>query len=166
MLAGTTPAIAQAHQHLKTAGYTVTLLPVSAAFHTHLVSHASKPFSQAIEAVTFSQAQIPVYSNTTAEPYPSDAKAAREILTGQILNPVLFQREIENIYAAGGQVFVECGPMSVLTNLVKSILGNRPHVAVALNASKKKPSDRQLREAVVHLQVVGLPLQDIDPYQL
>jgi len=166
VLAGATPAITQAHQNLKAAGYTATLLPVSAAFHTPLVSHASEPFAQAIEAVTFDQAKTPVYSNTTAMPYPSDVRAAKEILTGHILNPVLFQSEIESIYAAGGYVFVEFGPMSILTNLVKSILGDRPHLAVALNASKKKPSDHQLREAVVHLQVIGLPLQDIDPYQL
>ncbi len=166
VLAGATPAIAHAHQVMKEKGYAVTLLPVSAAFHTPLVGHASKPFAQAIEAVAFARARIPVYSNTTAEPYPSVSKAAKETLAEHMLKPVLFQREIENIHAAGGYCFVEVGPRNIMTNLVKSILGSKPHLAVALNASRKKPSDRQLREAVVQLQVSGLPLQSIDPYQL
>ena len=151
---------------MKEKGYTVTLLPVSAAFHTPLVSHASKPFAQAIEAVAFERARIPGYSNTTAEPYPPESEAAKETLAEHMLKPVLFQREIENIHAAGGYFFVEVGPRNIMTNLVKSILGSKPHLAVALNASRKKPSDRQLREAVVQLQVSGLPLQSIDPYQL
>ncbi|MCP5101032.1 MAG: polyketide synthase, partial [Chloroflexi bacterium] len=83
-----------------------------------------------------------------------------------ILNPVYFRHEIENIYAAGGAIFVEIGPKRVLTNLVKDILGDKPHVAVAVNASKSKGSDRQLREAYVQLCVAGLPLRAIDPYSL
>jgi polyketide-type polyunsaturated fatty acid synthase PfaA len=165
VLAGATPAIESAQQALQEK-YKVTRLPVSAAFHTSLVGHASQPFAQAVEDVAFEPAQIPVYSNTTAQPYPADAPAARQILAGHILNPVLFQREIEHIYDAGGYFFVEFGPRSVLTRLVSDILGDRPHLAVALNASRQKSSDRQLREAVVRLQVAGLPLQDIDPFQL
>ena len=87
------------------------------------------------------------------------------MLAGHILNPVLFKDEIEKIYAEGGYFFVEFGPKNVLTNLVKSILGSRPHLAVALNASPKKDSDRQFREAVVQLRVAGLTLGPVDPYQ-
>jgi acyl carrier protein len=50
--------------------------------------------------------------------------------------------------------------------LVGEILGDRPHLAVALNGSRQKDSDRQLREAVVKLRVAGLSLSSLDPYQL
>jgi acyl carrier protein len=49
---------------------------------------------------------------------------------------------------------------------VKDILGDKPHLAVALNASRQKDSDYCLREAVVQLRVAGLPLKNLDPYQL
>ena len=62
---------------------------------------------------------------------------------------MLFKQEIENIYAEGGYCFIEFGPRSVLTNLVKDILCDRPHLAVALNASHLKDSDRTLRQAVL-----------------
>jgi acyl carrier protein len=53
-----------------------------------------------------------------------------------------------------------------LTNLVNNILDGKPHTAVALNPNAKKDSDRQLREAVTQLCVLGLELQNFDPYSL
>ncbi len=48
--------------------------------------------------------------------------------------------------------------------MVKEILGQRPHLAVALNSNPQKDSDRCLREAIVQLRVAGLPLKNPDPY--
>jgi len=79
---------------------------------------------------------------------------------------VNFKDEIEAIYTKGGSVFVEIGPKSILTNLVNNILEGKPHVAVALNPNSKKDSDVQFREAIVKLCVLGLNLQDFDPYFL
>ncbi len=165
-LAGPTAAIRHAQSILEGCGFKATLLNVSAAFHTPLVSHASAPFAAAVQPVTFRPARIPVYSNTTGEPYPADAAAAKAVLSNHILHPVIFKTQIDRIYAAGGRVFVEIGPRRVLTNLVTDILAGQPHVAVALNSSREKPSDRQLRDAIVQLKVAGVPLADIDPYQL
>jgi len=164
VLAGPTAVIAQAQAGLKAHGYNVAALPVAAAFHTPLVSYASEPFARAVAPVTFQATRVPVYSNTTGQPYPADAGTAKQVLARHILHPVIFKTQIENIYAAGGDIFVEIGPRRVVTNLVDDILGDRPHVAVALNSSRQKSSDRQLREAVVQLRVAGLPLRDIDPY--
>ena len=79
---------------------------------------------------------------------------------------MIFKTQIENIYDAGGYFFVEIGPRRVVTNLVNDILNGRPHIAVALNSSRKKSGDRQLREAIVQLKIAGLPLGNIDPYAL
>ncbi|MDQ4077846.1 MAG: acyltransferase domain-containing protein, partial [Chloroflexota bacterium] len=166
VLAGPTQAVVKVQHHLASRGYSVVPLPVSAAFHTSLVAHAQQPFARALNAVTFRPPRIPVYSNTTGLPYPSEPGDIRNTLAEHILKPVLFKQQIENIYASGGRYFVEFGPKSILTNLVKNTLGDKPHVAVALNPNSKRDSDRQLREAVVHLRVLGLPLGDMDPYQI
>ncbi len=166
VLAGPTSAIQQAQQYLSAKGYSVTPLPVSAAFHTPLVEHAQRPFARAIERTTFNSPAIPVYANSTGQPHPLKPRDIQVALEEHILKPVLFQQEIENIYAAGGRVFVEIGPRSVLSNLVKDILGDRPHLSIALNATRRKSSDRQLREAYVQLRVAGLPLRPADPYSL
>ena len=164
VLAGPTEGLAASEERLKEKGYRVVPLPVSAAFHTPLVGHAQKPFAKAIRAAEFRSPRCPVYSNTTGRPYDQDPKAIQKRLAEHILNPVLFKEEIENMYEDGGRLFVEFGPRGILTKLVGNILEGKPHTAVALNASPKRSSDRQLRQAVVELRVAGLPLRDIDPY--
>jgi len=164
-LAGPKPVLARVQQALSEKGYSVMQLPVSAAFHTPLVGHAQKPFADAIHATPFETPRIKVYSNSTGKQHASDPQVIREVLAAHILNPVLFKDEIESIYADGGYFFIEFGPKNVLTNLVKNILADKPHLAVALNGNAKKDSDRQLREAVLQLRVAGLPLTAFDPYQ-
>ena len=166
VLAGTKPAIAAVQKVLVEKGYSVVALQVSAAFHTTLVSHAQKPFAEAIKQVKFNKANIPVYSNTTGQVHASDPEQIRLSLAQHILNPVRFKDEIEAIYSQGGRIFVEFGPKNVLTNLVKNILEGKPHFAVALNPNAKKDSDRQYREAVAQLCVLGLDLRKYDPYAL
>ena len=165
-LAGSKAAVAAVQKALTEKGYSVVPLPVSAAFHTPLVAHAQQPFAEAIRQVKFKKPKIEVYSNTSGKKYSSDPDQIRQTLTDHILKPVLFKDEIEAIYAAGGSIFVEFGPKNVLTNLVNNILESKPHVAIAVNASAKKDSDRQLREAMAQLCVLGLDLRRYDPYAL
>ena len=166
VLAGDKAEITRAKVKLEQQGYSAVILPVSAAFHTPLVGHAQAPFAKAVDAVSFNSPQVPVYTNVSGNPYPSEPQDCQKILKQHLLSQVLFQQEIENIYAAGGTCFVEFGPRSILTYLVKEILGDRPHVAVALNPSRQKDSDRSLREAVMQLRVAGINLTDLDPYQV
>ncbi|KAM3107979.1 beta-ketoacyl synthase N-terminal-like domain-containing protein [Phormidesmis sp. 146-20] len=166
VLAGARSEIAKVQSILQEQGLSAIALPVAAAFHTPLVAHAQKPFAQAVESVTFANPKIPVYTNVTGKQYPPDAPTIQKILKEHLINKVYFRQEIEAIYADGGFCFVEFGPKNVLTNLVKEILADQPHEAIALNANWRKDSDRQLREAAVQLRVVGLPLGDFDPYPL
>ncbi|MEH2040931.1 beta-ketoacyl synthase N-terminal-like domain-containing protein [Nostoc sp.] len=166
VLAGPTAEIARIKEALHEKGYTAVLLPVSAAFHTPLIAFAQKSFAIATKSVKFQSPKIPVYSNVTSKQYPKEAQGIQKILETHLSNSVLFKQEIENIYAAGGTCFVEFGPRRILSNLVKEILGDRPHITVSLNPSTQKNSDRSLREAVVQLRVIGLALNNLDPYQL
>jgi polyketide-type polyunsaturated fatty acid synthase PfaA len=165
VLAGPSKAINQANTQLTEKGFKVTQLPVSAAFHTSLVEHASQPFSAAVDQESFQKPILKVFSNTTGKVYPSSQKKCKEILSGHILHPVVFKTQIEQIYESGGRVFVEIGPRQILGNLVNDILDGHKHATISVNPSRDKSSDRQLREAAVKLQVLGLPLKDIDPYQ-
>ena len=162
VLSGSKPEIATLEKVLSKQGYSVTLLPVSGAFHTPFVGHASKPFAEALDKVTFHTPQVPVYANMTGNPYPTEATEMREILQAHMLNAVEFVNEIENLYAQGGYCFVEIGPRQILTNLVKQTLGSRPHLAIALNPSRQKDSDVQLRQGVMQLRVMGLSLKALD----
>ena len=164
VLAGPTADIHSLRDVLHNQGCKAVLLPVAAAFHTPLIAFAQKSFAIAIKEVEFKTPQVPIYSNVTAKEYPQTATEMQKILENHIANSVLFKQEIENIYGAGGYCFIEFGPRKILTNLVKDILGERPHMAIALNPSAQKDSVRSLRQAVVQLRVAGLCLQNLDPY--
>ncbi len=162
VLGGTTVSISEAKSLLDVKKFRSVLLPVSAAFHTDCVGHAQKPFEKNIKAIEFSNPIIPVYSNSTGDAYPIETPKIKNILAQHILNPVDFKSEIENMYAAGARVFVEFGPKSILTNLVKDILADKEHFTVATNAKATKNSDLQIREAAIQLQVLGCALSPID----
>jgi acyl transferase domain-containing protein/acyl carrier protein len=164
VLAGPRASVAAVADHLAARGFTVTHLPVAGAFHTPLVAHAQAPFASALAAVGWRPPSAPVYANATASPYPDEPAEIRRVLAEQILRPVRFSEMIEAIYARGGFCFVEFGPSGVVTNLVDQILGQRPHVAVALNPSRERDSVRQLVEATMRLRVAGMGLAHLDPH--
>ncbi len=113
-------------------------LQVAAAFHSPLVASASRAFRPELDGVEFAPSQMPVYANTTAAQYPTDARDARDLLAAQLARPVNFVREVEQMYADGVRTFVEVGPGGVLTGLVGSILSGREFRAVALDSSSGK----------------------------
>lgn len=122
-------------------------------------------FARKIQNITLQCPQIPVYSNVTGEPYPSESKVIQEILANYMRQPIKFREKIENIYKEGGTLFVEFSPQNILTKWVGNILKGKPHLAIALNADSQQGCDRQLRQAVIQLRVAGLSLHNIDPYQ-
>ncbi len=140
VLSGDTAAITAAQKTCKEKGYRSTRLPVSAAFHSSLVAQAAAPFQEALKPVPFDQSDIPVFSNRTAEPYPVEADQCRHLLGEQLLNPVNFVQQIENMYAFGVRTFVEVGPKPVLGGLVSAILKGRPFHSVALDRSSGRKS--------------------------
>ncbi len=165
VLGGSTAAIKSAEEQLKASGFSVVPLPVAAAFHTEFVKHAQAPFSKFVTKQKFKSPQIPVYSNTTGDVYPEGIRELKSILKNQILNPVLFKNQIDNLYDAGGRVFIEFGPKGILTNLVHNILEGKEHYAIAINARAKKDSDLLFRQATVQMQVLGIELTNVDPYK-
>ena len=137
-------------------GITNTRLKVSTAFHSSFMDHATGPFSEALEKVDFSPAKIPAFANSTARPYPGEPDPARRILAGQLVSPVEFIQEIENIYDEGVRVFLEVGPGRSLTGLVRDILAGRPHQALAVDSSAgKRRGLLDLAHVLAHLAALG-----------
>lgn len=97
------------------------------------------------------------YSGATGQSYRPTAERAAEALTAQGLNTIDFAATVERAWADGVRVFVEHGPRKLCTGWIKRVLGDRDHVAVALDA----PGDNPLRQtclAVAELVVAGVPV--------
>ena len=133
-------------------------LPVASAFHSTLVADASHAFAEALAGVDLSAASVPVYGNTHAAEYPSEAAAIRAQLAAQLAQPVRFVDMIEAMYARGIRQFVEVGPGAVLTSLVGAILGERPHRAIALDR-KGKDGVESLLIGLAQLAAAGVPMR-------
>ncbi|WP_029888457.1 type I polyketide synthase [Polycyclovorans algicola] len=134
VISGPRAAVEAAVKALGEAGLRGTLLPVSGAFHTELVADARPPLSEAIHRTAFHTARFPVFSNSDGAPYPASPAQMQTQLDGHLLSSVEFVREITAMADSGCTVFVELGPKSICTNMVRSILGERNNItAVALD---------------------------------
>jgi len=131
-------------------------IPVSCAFHSPFVEPARKALAERLASMTFHSPAMPVYSNTLGGMYPPDQDDMRSILAEQLVKSVRFTEEIDAMYEAGARIFVEVGPGNVMTNLVKQILGDRPHVVVACDAKSPRHDLFQLLHAVAELVSEGV----------
>jgi [acyl-carrier-protein] S-malonyltransferase len=101
-------------------------LGVSGAFHSPLMQPAAAGLKSALDAANFSPANWPVYSNVSAQPVTAPAEA-RALLLTQLTSPVRWVQIIQAMAAAfPGALFVEMGPGSVLTGLLKRLAPNHP----------------------------------------
>ncbi|MDN5285186.1 MAG: erythronolide synthase [Mucilaginibacter sp.] len=123
VLAGSTPAIQNLMEVLKTAKVSFRKLEVACAFHSPLVAKSKELYQQVLAGVKFNDLSLPVWSNTTAKEYPVRAGEIKERLTDHLIKPVKFVDEVQEMYAAGARIFIEVGPGKVLTGLAKACLG-------------------------------------------
>ncbi|MBX5449760.1 ACP S-malonyltransferase [Thermogemmatispora sp.] len=122
-------------------------LAVSGAFHSPVMEPAAAGLAQVLATTPLRNASIPIISNIEARPL-TDAEALRQELARQIVAPVQWVRSVEYLAAAGVTVYVEIGPGSVLTGLVKRIVRE----ATTLTISNANDLDK----AVTALQEQGL----------
>ncbi|MGN0064833.1 MAG: SDR family NAD(P)-dependent oxidoreductase [Nocardioides sp.] len=163
VLAGPTADVRAAVQAWGARGVRATLLPVACAFHSPLIATAGQRLAERIAPLDLRAPRIPVWSNVTAEPYPvGDDAAVGRLLVDQVTEGVRFVEQVESMYAAGVRVFVEAGPGRVLTGSVGKILGDRPHTAIACDASGESGLRRFLL-ALAELAGAGV---EIDPSML
>ncbi len=133
VLSGPTPAVEAIEKRFDKEGITARRLPVATAFHSPIVAPASLAFGEFLAGVDFEAPVLPVYSNTTATHHPTAPATLRERIAEQLAHPVRYVDMIEAMYADGVRTFVEVGPGSIQTSLVRRILGDRPHRAVSLD---------------------------------
>ena len=157
VVSGTVASIEKVEAHCAKANITARRLNVSTAFHSPLVAEAQKPFAAFLAKRAVEAPRLDVYSNIDAAPHAKDPARIRKALAAQLAKPVLFVDEIEAMYAHGARVFVEVGPSSVLTDMVGRILGDRPHVAVALDR-KGKNGVASLFEGLAKLAAAGVSM--------
>ncbi|MDH6143388.1 acyl transferase domain-containing protein/NAD(P)H-dependent flavin oxidoreductase YrpB (nitropropane dioxygenase family) [Kitasatospora sp. GP30] len=156
VISGPTAELTAAMELLREAGCGVKRLPVACAFHSPLVAGAGRRFAGALAERVVRVPEFPVYGNRSASPYPAEPDGVRAELAEQIGAEVRFTDQVAAMYAAGARIFVEAGPGSVLTRLVKAVLGDRPHRAISLEA--RRGGLPGFLDALAELAVAGVPV--------
>ena len=95
-------------------------LPVSAPFHSSLMSKATSIMSQELNKLSFNQVRTKLISNVTAKEI-SSTNELKDLLIKQIENRVRWRESVINMINNDVNHFIEIGPGKVLSGLVKRI---------------------------------------------
>ena len=115
-------------------------LPVSVPVHTPLMQKAADRLAKDLTAIKWSDLQIPLVNNAEAKQILKAADI-QPSLVRQLPSSVLWEDSVKVMAGMGVKTFVEVGPGSVLTGLIKRIVPD----AVTLNVNDPKSLDATLR---------------------
>ncbi len=163
VIGGATDAVAEAIELFNGRGYRAVRIPVSHAFHTRMVAHASEPLRQALDRYEISPPALPLVSNVTGEFYPADPGAIKDLLERQIASPVQWVKGLETLYDAGVRTFVEVGPKKALKGLVDDVLGDRNDVLSLFTNHPKTGGVQSLNHALCGLYAAGYGIAPVEP---
>ena len=139
------------------------ILPVSHAFHSPLIKPVAEEFYKKIKRTPFHKSPVKVIMNHTGQYYPNSPRTLEripELLRDQILNPVNFVRSVQKLYEDGVRLFVEIGPGSILSNVVREILADRK-ISVATSNQKKTDDLQSLLALWANLFAEGVSLEQL-----
>lgn len=122
VISGTAEGVEEAGRRAKERGAKrIIPLSVSGPFHSSLMKPAQDRMRQLLaETEDLTDPVIPVVANATARSVTTREEMI-EVLIRQVTAPVLWEDSIRFLIRSGVGIFVEVGPGSVLTGLVKKI---------------------------------------------
>ncbi|HKH99665.1 MAG TPA: SDR family NAD(P)-dependent oxidoreductase [Candidatus Sulfotelmatobacter sp.] len=159
VIGGASDAVAQAMEVLKKAGYEVSELPVSHAFHTSIVAPASEPLRQELARLRMESPRLPIVANVNGEFYPTGPGVVPQmldILARQVASPVQFVKGLRTLYDAGARIFVEVGPKKALQGFAEDVLGDRGDVVSLFTNHPKFGDIASFNQALCGLYAAGL----------
>ena len=159
VIGGASKAVEEAIAALQKAGYDVSELSVSHAFHTSIVAPTSEPLRHVLERLHLESPRLPVVANVNGEFYPTGANVVPQmldILAKQVAAPVQFIKGLRTLYQAGARMFVEVGPKKALHGFAEDVLGEYSDVASVFTNHPKVGDVPAFNQALCCLYAAGL----------
>ncbi|MET8975651.1 beta-ketoacyl synthase N-terminal-like domain-containing protein [Streptomyces sp. NPDC004539] len=153
MVCGPDAAVEEFVRSFRARGVISQVLPFRSGFHTPMLRPHLTPIAQAANRFRLRPPTIPLWSGTTATPFPEDPAHVRALFIRHLLEPVRFRQLTQALYDAGHRVFVQVGP-GRLGSLVDDTLGAQDHLTVAAN-SPHRDGLPQLRRVAAALWTAG-----------
>ncbi len=105
---------------VKEAGGRAVPLRVAGAFHSPFMASAGEGLAEELKSYTFTEPKYQLYSNVTGQPYGA-VETYKDLLSRQVVSPVLWQSIVERMIEDGFDTFIEVGPGNTLTGLIGKI---------------------------------------------
>jgi len=148
VIAGHAAAVSRAGEACRAAGARrVVPLPVSAPFHCALMKPAEERLAGDLGKIALRDPAVPVVTNVDARPVRT-AEECRGALVRQVSGAVRWQESIELLAGEGVTTFVEVGPGTVLSGLVRKIVKGARVLNVG-DPESLEATTRALQEAEV-----------------
>lgn len=160
VISGKTGAVKDFCNKLKALGHRATPLRVSMAFHSPIMQVIHDELEAYVASIPFHSPRIPVISNTTMAPYPSDPVAIRRILMAHLESPVHWMQNVQTLWHDFGvRLFVEVGPGDTLSGLIIDTLPDPACIQTCLPAAESLTYRTALAQLFVQgaLQAQGEP---------
>ncbi len=152
VIGGTREHLKQLASALTGQGRQAKILAVPGAFHTPLLSSASRPLEEALRGATIAVPRVKFVS-TVNNSVIGDPAEIRRNLARQFTTPVRYAQLIGRLAAESPTVFVEVGPQQTLTRLNRRILGTSADVIASDNP--KRSAWEQLLGVQALLECLG-----------
>ena len=137
VIAGEKAAVEWAVEIAKTKGCKKAVpLPVSVPVHTPLMQKAADRLAKDLAAISWSDLRMPLINNAEAKQIVSAADI-QPSLVRQLPSSVLWEDSVKAMAAMGVKTFIEVGPGTVLTGLIRRIVPD----AVTMNVNDPKSLD-------------------------
>lgn len=141
VIAGEKAAVERAIELAKAKGSRKAIpLPVSVPVHTPLMRTAADRLARDMAAAAWTDLTVPLVNNADAKPLRRAAEV-QDSLIRQLPSPVLWEESVRVMSGMGVTTFIEVGPGTVLTGLVKRIIPD----AVLLNVHDPKSLEATLK---------------------
>jgi len=143
VIAGARDAVKRAGERAKALGAKrVIPLTVSAPFHCALMKPAEERLAPELRGLATAAPRVPIVANVDAE-VKRDPASAIDALVRQVSSPVRWEAVVTRLASEGVTTYVEVGPGTVLTGLVRKIQRD------AVTATFGGPDDLAAVESIV-----------------
>lgn len=144
VISGHATAVDRAVAAIEAAGSAKIMpLRVSAPFHCDLMKPVAEKLKDAFENIKWNEPKFPIVTNVDAKPV-SNSTDIRDALYRQTFSPVLWSQSVLEMEKMGTDGYVELGPGSVLSGLIRKICKGKRPVSVS--------NTDELNEAVAFLK--------------
>lgn len=128
VVSGLAESLPSFEAEVKEAGGRCMRLAVAGAFHSPFMEGAAARFKEELGRHSFAKPTVPLYSNVTGELYGEDMLP---LLSRQMSSPVRWETTVRNMLSSGIDVFIESGPGSTLSGLVKKTCPEAKTLSIA-----------------------------------